>query len=393
MLRRFRLSGLRVQLGIAIVAVTAMTLALAFVAVYRATSQNTRHRIDRELTGQVTEWRGFVHPDDLRSPAALEVAARRYLATQRYHPESLIFVVDVAGARTVTNHQAVVDSELAHEKNGEGLRSEKDERSGDGLLDAPTGLANVRAEQAGRLRVATYPIVRSGVRVGTLRVADPLESVDQAEAQLQRIFLVVGGLALALALVVATLMAVLIARPLRRITAVAADVDAGELSHRVGMEGHRGEIAVLGRSFDRMLDRLKHAFARQRQFVSDASHELRTPLAVMHSQVELLRDETDERARQEGLSTLLRNLDAMDRLVGDLLTLASADSSRLIEPRWIDLRLLLDDTVRDLPLFGTRDYRVEGTGGSLYADPDRLTQVLRNLVRNAVNHTTETDTI
>jgi signal transduction histidine kinase len=159
------------------------------------------------------------------------------------------------------------------------------------------------------------------------------------------------------------------------------------------MEGHRGEIAVLGRSFDRMLDRLKHAFARQRQFVSDASHELRTPLAVMHSQVELLRDETDERARQEGLSTLLRNLDAMDRLVGDLLTLASADSSRLIEPRWIDLRLLLDDTVRDLPLFGTRDYRVEGTGGSLYADPDRLTQVLRNLVRNAVNHTTETDTI
>jgi two-component system, OmpR family, sensor kinase len=48
---------------------------------------------------------------------------------------------------------------------------------------------------------------------------------------------------------------------------------------------------------------------------------------------------------------------------------------------------------RSVPLFGPRDYRVADATGSIYADPDRLTQVLRNLIRNAVNHTQEGDAI
>ena len=388
---RSHLSSLRVQLGIAIVSVAALTLALAFVAVYRATHATTRHRIDRELVGQVAEWREFSRGRDLSRPRAVERTARQFIASQSYHPESWIFVIDVPGAGTVTNHQAVVAGEEAREQRMGGR--EGSEGPGDGLLDSPAGLSTVSAEQAGRLRVETFPIVRNGRTIATLRVADPLETVDRDEARLQQNFLVVGGLALALALIVAAGMAVLIARPLRRITAVAADVDAGELGHRVDMEGQRGEIAALGRTFDRMLDRLTRAFARQRQFVSDASHELRTPLAVMHAQVELLRGATDEQAREEGLRTLLRHLDAMDRLVGDLLTLAGADSGRLIEPRWIDLSLMLSDTARDLPLFGPRDYHVAEAEGFIYADADRLTQVLRNLIRNAVNHTHEGDAI
>ena len=387
---RSHLSSLRVQLGIAIVAVVALTLALAFVAVYRATHANTRHRIDRELAGQVAEWRAFSRGRDLRSPRAIERSARSFVTSQSYHPESWIFVIDVPGAATVTNHPAIVTGERQREQDS---GDEAQEGRGDGLLDSSPGLSTVSAEQAGRLRVETYPIVRNGSTVATLRVADPLENVDRDEARLQRNFLVVGGLALIVALIVAAGMAVLIARPLRRITAVAAEVDGGELGHRVHMEGQRGEVAALGRTFDRMLDRLTHAFGRQRQFVSDASHELRTPLAVMHAQVELLRGETDERAREEGMRTLLRHLDAMDRLVGDLLTLAGADGSRLIEPRWIDLSLLLSDTARDLPLFGRREYSVAEAEGSIYADPDRLTQVLRNLIRNAVNHTHEGDSV
>jgi two-component system, OmpR family, sensor kinase len=391
---RSHLSSLRVQLGIAIVAVVALTLALAFVAVYQTTRANTRHRIDRELAGQVSEWREFATGKDLSTPRAVERVARQFIASQSYHPESRIFVIDVAGASTVTNHQSIVHGELERERTGGDERSEEaHEGAGDGLLDSPPGLATVSAEEAGRLRVETHPIVRDGRTIATLRVADPLSNVDRDQAGLQRNFVIVGLLALVLALVVAAGMAVLIAAPLRRITRVAADVDAGDLNHRVHMEGRRGEIASLGRTFDRMLDRLTHAFGRQRQFVSDASHELRTPLAVMQAQVELLRGETDENAREEGLRTLLRHLDAMDRLVADLLTLAGADSSRLIDPEWIDLSLLLEDTARDLPLFGPRDYRVDAAEGFVYADLDRVTQVLRNLIRNAVNHTSEGDAI
>ena len=83
----------------------------------------------------------------------------------------------------------------------------------------------------------------------------------------------------------------------------------------------------------------------------------------------------------------------MDRLVGDMLILANADSGRLLELQHIDLTLFLDDMARDLPLFGERNYRVEGPAGHLYADPDRLTQVLRNLIRNAVNHTTASGSV
>ncbi len=385
---RSLLSSLRVQLAIAIVAVVALTLVLAFVAVYRATRANAKGRIDHELAGQVAEWHEFSSGKNLSTPKAVERVARSFIRSQTYHPESRIFVIDVNGVGPVTNHPAIVTAERAREDRGDEAR----EGRGDGLLDSPSGLATVEAEQAGRLRVETHPIVRDGRTIATLRVADPLSNFDRDQAGLQRNFVIVGLLAVVLALVVAAGMAVLIAAPLRRITRVAADVDAGDLDHRVHMEG-RGEIASLGRSFDRMLDRLKHAFGRQREFVSDASHELRTPLTVMKAQVELLRGETDERAREEGLRTLLRHLDAMDRLVADLLTLAGADSSRLIEPQWIDLSLLLEDTARDLPLFGERDYRVENAEGFLYADPDRVTQVLRNLIRNAVNHTSDGDAI
>jgi signal transduction histidine kinase len=399
MARRFVLSGLRTQLAIAITAVAAFTLALTFFAVYRATGADLRHQIDSELVAQIGEWRQSVTARDLQSPAGLAAAAHRFIANQRYHPESRILVVDVVGGRTVTNDQAIVDKERARERlaghasAGGTSTVEAHEGNGDGLLDARPGLATVKAEEVGSLRVDTYPIRTGGRVVGTLRIADPLSSFGQAQQRLQRIFLFVGSLALALALVVALLMAVLITRPLRRITAVAADVDAGELTRRVEMKAQSGEIAALGRTFDGMLDRLQRAFGRQRQFVSDASHELRTPLTVMRAQVELLDRETGDPARREELATLLRGLDTMDRLVDDMLLLANAEGGRLLEPRQIDLKLFLDDMARDLPLFGEREYRVERLEGKLYADPDRLTQVLRNVIRNAVNHTSPGESV
>ena len=88
---------------------------------------------------------------------------------------------------------------------------------------------------------------------------------------------------------------------------------------------------MLSDAFDHMLDRLERAFKRQRAFVSDASHELRTPLAVLRAQVELLDREADERRRHEATTTLLRRLDDLDGLVGDMLTLASAESGQLIQ--------------------------------------------------------------
>lgn len=90
---------------------------------------------------------------------------------------------------------------------------------------------------------------------------------------------------------------------------------------------------------------------------------------------------------------MLRRLDELDRLVDDMLTLASAEAGQLVLPEPIDLADYFEDLRRDLPLFGERDVTLRTVGGTLDADADRLTQVLRNLVRNAVAQTRPGDPI
>lgn len=384
MLRRLLPGGLRAQLALAIAVATAVGIGASFLAVYRVTGSRLRAQIDSELRTQVSEWRQSAAHSDLSTPAALTHAARQFIAAQRYHAESLLIIVQVAGGPTVSDNPRLLAREEARERRAPETT---------GLLDSPSGLATASVAEAGGMRVLTIPI-KSGTRaVGTLRVASPLTPVAQAQSSLRRSFLIVGALAVLFAIAVGTGLAGLIAEPLRRMARVAVAVDAGDLSVRTGAIGGRGEVAVLSVAFDHMLDRLERTFKRQRDFVSDASHELRTPLAVLRAQVEFLDRETDERKRHEGTLTLLRRLDELDRLVADMLTLASAEAGQLIEPQEIKLHDYFEDLRRDLPLFGDRDFQLQPVDGTLDGDPDRLTQVLRNLVRNAIAHTERGDRV
>jgi signal transduction histidine kinase len=376
--------GLRVQLALAIALVTALAVGASFLALYSGTGARLRSQIDTQLRTQAAEWHQSTAGADLSTPAGLERAARRFIAAQRYHAESLLAAIQVNGGQTISN-----DSELIG-------REEDRERSPGatgGLFAARFGLSTATVSEAGRMRVLVQPIVAGERQVGTLRLANPLTPVAQAQSSLRRTFVIVGALSLVLAALAGVALAALIAAPLRRITAVAAAASAGDLSTRAGPVAPRGEVRVLAAAFDDMLERLERTFRRQREFVSDASHELRTPLAVLRAQVELLDRATDERDRHEATATLLRRLDELDRLVGDMLTLASVESGELIECRAIDLTGFFEDIRRDLPLFGERDFRLEAVAGTLEADPDRLTQVLRNLVRNAVAHTSPGDRV
>jgi two-component system, OmpR family, sensor kinase len=383
-LRRALPGSLRAQLAVAIAVATAIGIGGSFLAVYSVTGSRLRAQIDSELRVQVSEWRQFTARTDLSSPAALTRAARQFIANQSYHAESLLIVVEIAGGPTMSNNRDLVAREEARERRTP---------EGNGILDSRRGIVTASAVEAGGMRVLTAPI-RAGTRtVGTLRVANPLTPVQRAQSSLRHAFLIVGALALLVAILVGIGLAGVIAAPLRRMARAAAAVNAGDLSVRAGTRSARGEVGVLSGAFDRMLDRLERAFKRQRDFVSDASHELRTPLAVLRAQVELLDRETDRRRRHEGTLTLLRRLDELDRLVGDMLMLASAEAGQLVEPVPIELDDFFEDLRRDLPLFGERDFQLQAIDGTLVADPDRLTQVLRNLIRNAVAHTLPGDRV
>ena len=139
-----------------------------------------------------------------------------------------------------------------------------------------------------------------------------------------------------------------------------------------------------------MLERLDDAFARQRAFASDASHELRTPLTVIRGQLEVLARQADpspddvRRVERLVRTEVLR----MERLVDDLLVLARADEREFLQPRELDLGTFAAELLEGLKVTAERRYELAGdASGTLVADPDRLAQALRNLLRNAIDHT------
>jgi two-component system OmpR family sensor kinase/two-component system sensor histidine kinase BaeS len=373
-------------LVLAISAASAAAVAASFFALHETTAANLRNRIDRELNEQYTEFQQRVLSNGrVNDPATFHRASERFVAGQRYHPEARIYVITPKDLPPVTNQMRIVDEELAESRPGGG---ESGEAEGGGIVFADDGLTTISTDETGKLRVLTEPVVVHGTRVGTFRVADPVTSVDQALATLRNRFIAVGLGALLLSVTIAIWLANLISRPLRRMAAVASAVDSGDLSHRIDYGGD-DEIGVLAESFNHMMDRLEEGFHRQRDFVSDASHELRSPLTVLRGRIEQLAGRVGDReAVAAEAEELMREVRRMERLTDDMLTLAKAERGGLIQRRRVPIDDFVEDLRRDLPLLGPRHYTVESSiHGDLQADPDRLAQVLRNLVTNAVRHT------
>jgi two-component system OmpR family sensor kinase len=194
-----------------------------------------------------------------------------------------------------------------------------------------------------------------------------------------------------LALLASYLAGARVSAPLRRLAAVAARVDAGELGPRMELTGGGGnELRVLAESFNHMLDRLAEAFASQREFIADASHELRTPLTVIRGQLEVLAAQPHPSA--EEVRRVERQVHAevgrISRLVDDLLVLTQAERADFLRPEEVDLGSFVNELWDGLSLTAERRFEIgEVPPGTLHADPDRLAQALRNLGRNAIEHT------
>ena len=180
--------------------------------------------------------------------------------------------------------------------------------------------------------------------------------------------------------------------PLRRMAAIATRVDAGDLEPRI-RESDRGaaEVRVLAEAFNRMLDRLSVAFAGQRAFVADASHELRTPLTVIQGQLEVLAAQEhpapEEVRRVERL--VAAEVARIARLVDDLLLLARSEQTAFLRLEEVPLGPFVGELWEGFAVLDAERRFELGPvpPGQLRADPDRLAQALRNLVRNAIDHT------
>ncbi len=240
------------------------------------------------------------------------------------------------------------------------------------------------------LRVAGTPIVLAGEQVGAVEIAGSLANITDTLRNLLMLLAVGGALG---CLVVGLGSWLLVGRalgPVRRITRTAAAISHEDLSRRIGYSGPADEIGELAHTMDAMFDRLQSAFSAQEQFISDASHELRTPLTIIKGHLQVLdRQESPDPAfvKQEH-ALVLDELDRMNRLVADLLTLARATRVDFLRKESIGLDAFLQSLLSQGPHLGEREWLLDSLpGGSVQADQDRLTQVFLNLVQNAVQHT------
>ncbi|MCP9491966.1 MAG: ATP-binding protein [Solirubrobacteraceae bacterium MAG38_C4-C5] len=237
----------------------------------------------------------------------------------------------------------------------------------------------------GALAYVAVPVQVAGERRGAYVAVAALgrerREVDQA-AQLA------AGVSLGV-LIGASLLAYVLAgrilAPLREVTNTARTISETDLSKRIEVAG-QDEISVLARTFNEMLDRLDAAFETQRAFVSDAGHELRTPITVVRGHLELLGRRLPE--GRETIELVTDELDRMNRIVDDLLTLAKAERSDFLAVEDLDLDVLTEEVYAKARALGQRRWELEAAApGRLTGDRQRLTQALMNLAANAAQST------
>ena len=218
---------------------------------------------------------------------------------------------------------------------------------------------------------------------------------DQRDAldRLLLLFASAGPVAVILAGAVGWLVARAALRPVEGMRAESEAVSASEPGRRLPVPQTNDELASLGRSLNRMLDRLEAAVERERRFVADAGHELRTPLANLKAELDLaLRRARAPSELVDALRSASEETDRLARLAEDLLLLASADGGKLSMRREeVDLGGLVRETVdsfsgRASSLRIALEASVED-GIRARLDGTRIRQAVGNLIDNALRHT------
>ena len=239
----------------------------------------------------------------------------------------------------------------------------------------------------------------------TVTLSDPYTYRATALANVTGLLAAVALFALGLSVLVSAAMARRFTTPLRRLTEASRGLAEGDLSRRVPageVRAGSSELAELAVQFNAMADRLqesveiiRHDRDRSRDFLADVSHELRTPLAALRMFNELLKEGAaeDPAARTEFLDSSGQQIERLDWLAQNLLELSKLDSGLvLLDLRPDDLRAAVESAVEQSTAAATR----RGVRLSLHLpdgpirirhDPQRIGQVVANLVANAVKFT------
>ncbi len=238
------------------------------------------------------------------------------------------------------------------------------------------------------------PILLDGQQIGTVLVTN-LEQTTVQNAQFLRqvnraILLAVLAASVA-ALLLGGLLTWTMTRPLRQLTQAAEAISEGNLGQRVHVQAG-DEIGDLAAAFNQMSDRLARAERLRRQMTADIAHELRTPLSVIQGNVEALQDGVFP-LTADSLEPIRAKTNLLTRLVEDLRQLTLAETGQLpLDKTPTDLAALVQRTLADFQAVAeSKQIRLQTSPSPdlplVNVDPQRIEQVLVNLLSNALRHT------
>jgi signal transduction histidine kinase len=188
------------------------------------------------------------------------------------------------------------------------------------------GMTTVEANGAS-LRVARLPVPIGRPGLGAVVVWRDLDSVEELDHRLALTFAFAIPIVALLAVIAGGAVATRGLRPLVALAEIASEIEAHDLSRRIAIPSRDDELGRLCATFDRMLDRLEEAFARERRFTGDASHELRAPLSVIRAEADLmLRRARTPQEYQRALRSIAAQADELEALTQDLLAAARGEA-------------------------------------------------------------------
>jgi signal transduction histidine kinase len=264
---------------------------------------------------------------------------------------------------------------------------------------------NLSRETSYRVRDVFWSQLPAGgpERLVRVRLYDPFTFRAQTLNTIILIMSAAAALAMAVAVIASILLADRLTNPVRRLTGAARALERGKLETRVSLpDSSSPEVGELATAFNRMAARLEESIEfirsdrdRSRDFLADVSHELRTPIAALRTFNELLQDGADVEpaTRQEFLEQSRLQIERLDWLAQNLLELSKLESGLVaLDLRPDDLRATVESAVQQAEP-GARRRRVElvmdipERAVRQRHDPQRLGQVLSNLIGNAVKFT------
>lgn len=247
-----------------------------------------------------------------------------------------------------------------------------------------------------QVRLLVQAIAPTSAPLGEyLVVAESLEPTQRALAQTRTVLGISSATTLVLTWLGATLLTRRALAPVAHLTRTAQVVTATrDYRQRVAVPTPEDEIRQLSQTINELIATVEETLTQQRQFVADTSHELRSPLTVILANLDLLHRDLEPAERALSVEEARSEAQRMRRLVNDLLFLAQTDVAQGLAPVQVRLDSLVQEEVATIARQAPDHslvVQVEPLG--VRGDPERLAQLLRNLLTNATLHTPPGTTI